>query len=152
MRIPRFFTRGLRGPYDGLLFESPANDPREGFNCLVGSWTHFAEKHGYFTEKEDAAHFYDEVRYMLIRQMATPRDSNGKAASLNLLKFVDPETQSIDFESYNHASRVWTMVLEISRLKNQAVIGANPPEYRAPFSKPVLVSQFDGLLNQRAQT
>jgi len=35
-------------------------------------------------------------------------------ASLNLVKFYDDETGSFDIEAYEHAIRVWTMVLEIS--------------------------------------
>jgi len=35
-------------------------------------------------------------------------------ASLNLVKFYDEETGDVDLESYRHAVRIWTMVLEIS--------------------------------------
>ncbi|MEO0511995.1 MAG: adenosylcobalamin-dependent ribonucleoside-diphosphate reductase [Planctomycetota bacterium] len=37
-------------------------------------------------------------------------------ASLNLLKFYDPEARSFDVERYEHAVDVWTIVLEISVL------------------------------------
>lgn len=37
-------------------------------------------------------------------------------ASLNLLKFVDVESGRVDVESYRHAVRLWTIVLEISVL------------------------------------
>ncbi len=40
-------------------------------------------------------------------------------ASLNLHKFVDPETGAIDIESFRHAVRLWTVVLEISVLMAQ---------------------------------
>ncbi len=35
-------------------------------------------------------------------------------ASLNLVKFYDDETGAFDIESYEHAIRIWTIVLEIS--------------------------------------
>jgi ribonucleoside-diphosphate reductase alpha chain len=35
-------------------------------------------------------------------------------ASLNLVKFYDEDTKSFDIEGYQHAIRLWTMVLEIS--------------------------------------
>ncbi|MGH2534330.1 MAG: vitamin B12-dependent ribonucleotide reductase [Thermomicrobiales bacterium] len=37
-------------------------------------------------------------------------------ASLNLVKFVDVETGTVDVEAYRHAVRLWTVVLEISVL------------------------------------
>ena len=37
-------------------------------------------------------------------------------ASINLLKFLDPATRRFDWEGYEHATRLWTMVLEISVL------------------------------------
>jgi ribonucleoside-diphosphate reductase alpha chain len=37
-------------------------------------------------------------------------------ASLNLLKFYDPQTRIFDVEAYEHAARLWTIVLEISVL------------------------------------
>ena len=40
-------------------------------------------------------------------------------ASLNLLKFLDQETGEFDVESFRHATRLWTIVLEISVLMAQ---------------------------------
>ncbi len=40
-------------------------------------------------------------------------------ASLNLLKFLDVETGTFDVESFRHAVRLWTIVLEISVLMAQ---------------------------------
>jgi ribonucleoside-diphosphate reductase alpha chain len=37
-------------------------------------------------------------------------------ASINLLKFYDPETRTFDIEGYEHAISLWTVVLEISVL------------------------------------
>ncbi len=40
-------------------------------------------------------------------------------ASLNIMKFVDSETGAVDLEGYRHATRLWTVVLEISVLMAQ---------------------------------
>ncbi len=46
-------------------------------------------------------------------------DTACNLASLNLLQFRDPETKAFDVESYEHAVRLWTVVLEISVLMAQ---------------------------------
>jgi ribonucleoside-diphosphate reductase alpha chain len=46
-------------------------------------------------------------------------DTACNLASLNLLQFRDPETKRIDVDSYEHAVRLWTVVLEISVLMAQ---------------------------------
>jgi ribonucleoside-diphosphate reductase alpha chain len=46
-------------------------------------------------------------------------DTACNLASLNLLKFLDPETGAFDVEAYRHAIRLWTVVLEISVLMAQ---------------------------------
>jgi len=46
-------------------------------------------------------------------------DTACNLASLNLLQFRDPESKRIDVESYEHAVRLWTVVLEISVLMAQ---------------------------------
>ena len=44
---------------------------------------------------------------------------NCNLASINLMKFYDSEKNQIDVESFRHASRLWTIVLEISVLMAQ---------------------------------
>ncbi|WP_442756881.1 vitamin B12-dependent ribonucleotide reductase [Methylocystis sp. JAN1] len=46
-------------------------------------------------------------------------DTACNLASLNLLQFRDPATKKIDVDSYEHAVRLWTVVLEISVLMAQ---------------------------------
>jgi ribonucleoside-diphosphate reductase alpha chain len=46
-------------------------------------------------------------------------DTACNLASLNLLQFRDPATKRIDVDSYEHAVRLWTVVLEISVLMAQ---------------------------------
>ncbi|WP_099865980.1 vitamin B12-dependent ribonucleotide reductase [Pararhizobium haloflavum] len=46
-------------------------------------------------------------------------DTACNLASLNLLQFKDPATKNIDIAAYEHAVRLWTMVLEISVMMAQ---------------------------------
>jgi ribonucleoside-diphosphate reductase alpha chain len=46
-------------------------------------------------------------------------DTACNLASMNLLKFYDVDTREFDIERYRHASRLWTIVLEISVLMAQ---------------------------------
>ncbi len=46
-------------------------------------------------------------------------DSACNLASLNLMKFFDVETARFDVETFRHATRIWTIVLEISVLISQ---------------------------------
>lgn len=46
-------------------------------------------------------------------------DTACNLASLNLLKFLDPETGIFDVDAFRHAVRLWTIVLEISVLMAQ---------------------------------
>ncbi|MFP4146060.1 MAG: vitamin B12-dependent ribonucleotide reductase, partial [Phycisphaeraceae bacterium] len=46
-------------------------------------------------------------------------DTACNLASLNMLKFYDSKTRTFDAESYEHAIRIWTVVLEISVLMAQ---------------------------------
>ena len=46
-------------------------------------------------------------------------DTACNLASLNLLPFRDPQTKAFDIEAYEHAVRLWTIVLEISVLMAQ---------------------------------
>ena len=45
---------------------------KQVFDRLAGTWTYWGWKGGYFDAEEDARAYYDELRYMLCRQMAAP--------------------------------------------------------------------------------
>jgi ribonucleoside-diphosphate reductase alpha chain len=45
---------------------------KQVFDRLAGCWTYWGWKGGYFTSEDDARAFYDELRYMLARQMVAP--------------------------------------------------------------------------------
>ncbi|MEW6644122.1 MAG: vitamin B12-dependent ribonucleotide reductase [Pseudomonadota bacterium] len=45
---------------------------KQVFDRLAGCWTYWGWKGGYFTSEDDARAFYDELRYMLTKQMVAP--------------------------------------------------------------------------------
>ncbi|MCS6984632.1 MAG: vitamin B12-dependent ribonucleotide reductase [Leptospiraceae bacterium] len=45
---------------------------RQVMHRMAGTWTYWGYKYGYFDTEEDARAFYDELRYMLMHQMAAP--------------------------------------------------------------------------------
>ncbi|MBN2511074.1 MAG: adenosylcobalamin-dependent ribonucleoside-diphosphate reductase [Spirochaetales bacterium] len=47
-------------------------DAKQVFHRLAHAWTEWGKKGGYFDTSEDAQNFYDEVCYMLSRQMGAP--------------------------------------------------------------------------------
>ncbi|MCE1227948.1 MAG: adenosylcobalamin-dependent ribonucleoside-diphosphate reductase [Firmicutes bacterium] len=47
-------------------------DSRQVFHRMAGCWRHWGETHGYFSSSEDAQAFYDELTYMLAKQMCAP--------------------------------------------------------------------------------
>ncbi len=81
------------------------NDSRQVFDRLAGAWRNWGEKAGYFNSEEDALSFYDEVRYMLSRQMGAPNspqwfntglfDSYGIEGPPQGHYYVDPETDTV---------------------------------------------------------
>ena len=57
---------------DGKPVLGPERSARQVIHRLAGCWRHWGESHGYFASAEDAQAFYDELRYMLVNQMAAP--------------------------------------------------------------------------------
>ncbi|MDX1400756.1 MAG: adenosylcobalamin-dependent ribonucleoside-diphosphate reductase, partial [Kiloniellales bacterium] len=45
---------------------------KQVFNRLAGTWTYWGWKGGYFDQEDDARAFFDEMRYMLAKQMGAP--------------------------------------------------------------------------------
>ncbi len=72
---------------------------------LAGCWRSWAETNGYFETAEDAQNFYDEISYMLLKQMVAPNSPQWFNTGLNYAYgikgnaqghfFVDPKTQKV---------------------------------------------------------
>lgn len=50
---------------------------------LAGTWRHWGEENNYFTSKDDAQVFYDEIAYMLLNQMCAPNSPQWFNTGLN---------------------------------------------------------------------
>jgi ribonucleoside-diphosphate reductase alpha chain len=56
----------------GLPGGGGETDARQVFHRLAGCWTDWGKRYGYFSDEASASAFYDEIRFMLARQMAAP--------------------------------------------------------------------------------
>ena len=80
-------------------------DARQVFDRMVGAWTWWGWKAGYFHSEKDARHFFDEVRFMMCHQMAAPNSPQWFNTGLHWAYgwegpaqghfFVDPTTQKL---------------------------------------------------------
>jgi ribonucleoside-diphosphate reductase alpha chain len=94
----------LLGP-DGQPVLGGERDARQVFHRLAGCWTHWGKTYGYFHSEEDAAAFYDELCYMLARQMAAPNSPQwfntglyfayGLTGPAQGHYYVDPKTREV---------------------------------------------------------
>ncbi len=99
---------------NGNPITGPERSLKQVAHRLAGCWRAWGEDHGYFDSREDAQAFYDELIYMLLKQMAAPNSpqwfNTGLAWSYGITGpaqghwFVDPKTgemqQSTD--AYTH--------------------------------------------------
>jgi ribonucleoside-diphosphate reductase alpha chain len=84
------------------------------FHRMAGCWTYWGWKYGYFDSEEDARAFYDELCYMLAKQMAAPNSPQWFNTGLNWAYgitgpaqghyYVDPATGKIkpSEDAYTH--------------------------------------------------
>ena len=80
-------------------------DARAVFDRMAGCWTYWGFKNSYFDSEADARTYYDEMRCMLVRQMAAPNSPQWFNTGLNWAYgieqaaqghyFVDPATGTI---------------------------------------------------------
>jgi ribonucleoside-diphosphate reductase alpha chain len=75
--VPEFLWRSV--PDEAALAELPEAEryggetsARQVFDRLAGAWAYWGCKGGYFTSDDDARAYFDEMRYMLARQMGAP--------------------------------------------------------------------------------
>jgi ribonucleoside-diphosphate reductase alpha chain len=93
-----------RAPKDGTTFGSETS-VKQVFDRLAGAWTYWAFKAKYLNSEEDAKIFYDEMRYMMVNQMAAPNSPQWFNTGLHWAYgidgpsqghyFVDPITQKL---------------------------------------------------------
>ena len=75
--MPRFLQRSVAD--EEALAQMPEEErygseisARQVFDRLAGTWAYWGWKEGHFTSEADARSYFDEMRYMLARQMAAP--------------------------------------------------------------------------------
>ena len=75
--VPSFLWRSI--PDEDALAALPKEErygsestAQQVFNRLAGTWTYWGWKGKYFNTEEDAQAFFDEMRYMLAKQIAAP--------------------------------------------------------------------------------
>jgi ribonucleoside-diphosphate reductase alpha chain len=94
--------QGLAGPSPTPGSE---HDARQIFHRLAWTWKLWGETAGYFDSEEDAYAFYDEILYMLARQMAAPNSPQWFNTGIHAVYgiegpaqghyFVDPATGDV---------------------------------------------------------
>jgi ribonucleoside-diphosphate reductase alpha chain len=57
---------------DGKPVLGSERSARQVINRLASTWRHWGEQNGYFASEDDAQSFEDELKYMLVHQMAAP--------------------------------------------------------------------------------
>ncbi len=67
----------------GNIVTGPEKSAKQVINRLAGCWRYWGEKHGYFDTAEDAQAFYDELSYMLLKQMCAPNSPQWFNTGLN---------------------------------------------------------------------
>ncbi len=75
---------------------------KQVFHRMAGTWTYWGWKGGYFDAEEDARAYYDEMRYMLSKQMAAPNSPQWFNTGLHWAYGIDGPSQGhhyVDFST-----------------------------------------------------
>jgi len=83
----------------------PEKSIKQVIHRLAGAWMYWGETHNYFDTREDAKAFYDEIAYMLIKQMCAPNSPQWFNTGLNYAYgitgskqghyYIDPATEEL---------------------------------------------------------
>ncbi|MBW0005366.1 MAG: vitamin B12-dependent ribonucleotide reductase [Hyphomicrobiales bacterium] len=74
---------------------------KQVFDRLAGAWTYWGWKGGYFSAEEDARSFFDEMRFMLARQMAAPNSPQWFNTGLHWAYGIDGPSQGHFYVDFN---------------------------------------------------
>ncbi len=105
--VPAFLWRSV--PDEAALAKLPKEQrfvgetsARQVFDRLAGAWAYWGWKGGYFTTESDAEAYYDEMRFMLARQMAAPNSPQWFNTGLHWAYGIDGPSQGhyyVDYQS-----------------------------------------------------
>ncbi|MCB6177211.1 vitamin B12-dependent ribonucleotide reductase [Rhodobacter sp. Har01] len=96
--VPEFLWRSVPddaalanlAPEDRIVGETSA---KQVFDRLAGAWAYWGWKGGYFSSESDARAYYDEMRFMLARQMAAPNSPQWFNTGLHWAYGIDGPSQ-----------------------------------------------------------
>ena len=96
--VPEFLWRSVAD--DEALAKLPAEErivgetsAKQVFDRLAGAWAYWGWKGGYFSTESDAKSYYDEMRFMLARQMAAPNSPQWFNTGLHWAYGIDGPSQ-----------------------------------------------------------
>jgi ribonucleoside-diphosphate reductase alpha chain len=105
--VPEFLWRSVAD--DAALAKLPTEErivgetsAKQVFDRLAGAWAYWGWKGGYFSTEADAKSYYDEMRFMLARQMAAPNSPQWFNTGLHWAYGIDGPSQGhyyVDHES-----------------------------------------------------
>ncbi len=103
--VPEFLWRSVAD--EDALAKLPADKRSMGessakqvFDRLAGAWAYWGWKGGYFSTEEDASAYYDEMRYMLARQMGAPNSPQWFNTGLHWAYGIDGPSQGHFYVDY----------------------------------------------------
>ena len=103
--VPEFLWRSV--PDEAALSELPEGERFTGetsakqvFDRLAGAWAYWGWKGGYFSTESDARAYFDEMRFMLARQMAAPNSPQWFNTGLHWAYGVDGPAQGHFYVDY----------------------------------------------------
>jgi ribonucleoside-diphosphate reductase alpha chain len=79
---------------------------KQVFDRLAGTWTYWGWKGGYFAAESDARAFYDEMSYMLARQMGAPNSPQWFNTGLHWAYGIDGPSQGHYYVDHKSAKLV----------------------------------------------
>src|SRR6056297_294682 len=98
--VPEFLWRSV--PAAEGTKTTGETSAKQVFDRLAGAWAYWGWKGGYFSTEEDASAYFDEMRYMLARQMAAPNSPQWFNTGLHWAYGIDGPSQGhyyVDFET-----------------------------------------------------
>ena len=107
--VPKFLWRGAA---DETALEALPSEARYGgetsvkqiFDRLAGTWAYWAWKGGMFDAESDASAYYDEMRTMLVRQMAAPNSPQWFNTGLHWAYGIDGPAQGHYYVDYRNGA------------------------------------------------
>ena len=96
--VPEFLWRSVP---DGDDVETGGEtSAKQVFDRLAGAWAYWGWKGGYFTSESDARAYFDEMRFMLARQMAAPNSPQWFNTGLHWAYGIDGPSQGHYYVDY----------------------------------------------------